>query len=88
MYKKKVRIAQATIIMQAFCNTHGDFHMEKTAVLKPDMTNTLVSILLAACTWFQAVVYGLWWNTRYIDLIFWKRENLDFEKILILEVLS
>ena len=50
MYKKKVQIAQATIIMQAFFNTHGDFHMEKTAVLKPDMTNTLVSILLAACT--------------------------------------
>ena len=23
----------ATICMRAFCNTHGDFHMEKTAIV-------------------------------------------------------
>ena len=30
--KKKVsqKVAQATILMRAFCNPHSDFHMEKT----------------------------------------------------------
>ena len=29
MFKKKIGVAWATILMQAFCNTHTDFHMEK-----------------------------------------------------------